>query len=164
MLPVIGTHHNQHLLNPVTVDLYGQKRSDDLRDLKHSYMTYIWRTIHHTISRNDRLTSNVWKIAMGMTKVLCITSDILVCPLQWHHNERDGSSNHQPHDCLLNPLFRRRSKKTPKLRVTPLCEEFTGDRWNSPHKGPVTRKMFPFDDVIMGTLGWALTSLTGIRH
>ena len=26
--------------------------------------------------------------------------------------------------------------------------EFTGDV-NSPHKGPVTRKMFPFDDVIM---------------
>ena len=27
-------------------------------------------------------------------------------------------------------------------------------RWpvNSPHKGPVTRKMFPFDDVIMGSL------------
>ena len=27
-------------------------------------------------------------------------------------------------------------------------------RWpvNSPHKGPVTRKMFPFDDVIMGAL------------
>ena len=23
---------------------------------------------------------------------------------------------------------------------------------NSPHKGPVTRKMFPFDDVIMSTL------------
>ena len=21
--------------------------------------------------------------------------------LQWHHNERDGVSNHQPHDCLL---------------------------------------------------------------
>ena len=27
--------------------------------------------------------------------------------------------------------------------------EFTGDRWNSPHKGPPTRKMFPFDDTIM---------------
>ena len=25
---------------------------------------------------------------------------------------------------------------------------------NSPHKGPVTRKMFPFDDVIMGCLSW----------
>ena len=40
--------------------------------------------------------------------------------LQWHHNERDGISNHQPHDCLLNRSFRRRSKKTPKLRVTGL--------------------------------------------
>ena len=43
-------------------------------------------------------------------------------PLQWCHNERDGVSNHQPHDCLLNRLFRRRSKKTTKLRVTGLCE------------------------------------------
>ena len=40
-------------------------------------------------------------------------------------------------------------------RYWPLCGEFTGDRWihrwpvNSPHKGLVTRKMFPFDDVIM---------------
>ena len=42
--------------------------------------------------------------------------------LQWCHNERDGVSNHQPHDCLLNRLFRRRSKKISKLRVTGLCE------------------------------------------
>ena len=41
--------------------------------------------------------------------------------LQWRHNECDGVSNHQPHDCLLNHLFRRRSKKAPKLRVTGLC-------------------------------------------
>ena len=25
--------------------------------------------------------------------------------LQWRHNGRDGVSNHQPHDCLLNRLF-----------------------------------------------------------
>ena len=37
------------------------------------------------------------------------------------HNRRDGASNHQPHDCLLNRLFRRRSKKSSKLRVTGLC-------------------------------------------
>ena len=42
-------------------------------------------------------------------------------PLQWRHNERDDVSNHQPHDCLLNRLFRRKSKKTSKLRVTGLC-------------------------------------------
>ena len=35
----------------------------------------------------------------------------------------DGIANHQPQDCLLNRLFRRRSKKTSKLRVTGLCVE-----------------------------------------
>ena len=48
---------------------------------------------------------------------------------------------------------RYRSKKT-KLRVTGLCDG--NSRWpvNSPHKGPVTRKMFPFDDVIMNSHAW----------
>ena len=41
--------------------------------------------------------------------------------LQWRHNGCDGVSNNQLHDCLLNRLFRRRSKKTSKLRVTCLC-------------------------------------------
>ena len=41
--------------------------------------------------------------------------------LQWRHNGHDSVWNHQPHDCLLNRLFRRRSKKTSKLRVTCLC-------------------------------------------
>ena len=69
--------------------------------------------------------------------------------LQWRHNERDGVSYHQPHDCLLKRLFRRKSKKTSKLRVTGLCGGI--HRWpvNSPHKWPVTQKMFPFDDVIV---------------
>ena len=42
--------------------------------------------------------------------------------LQWRHNVRDGVSNHQPHGCWLNRLFRRRSKKASKLRVTGLWE------------------------------------------
>ena len=41
--------------------------------------------------------------------------------LQWRHNGRDSVSNHQPHDYLLNGLFRRIWKKTWKLRVTGLC-------------------------------------------
>ena len=40
---------------------------------------------------------------------------------QWRHNGHDAVSNHQPHDCLPNHLFGRRSKKTSKLRVTGLC-------------------------------------------
>ena len=160
--------------------------------------------------------------------------------LQWRYNGRDCVSNHQPHHCLHNRLFRCRSKKISKLRVTGLCEAERASNaenvsilcrlhgwhqdahslfsrlrsWphghcrdisaeymishyndvimstmasqitsltivystvysdvdqrkhqssaslaflrgvhrrpvNSPHKGPVTRKMFPFDDVIM---------------
>ena len=70
----------------------------------------------------------------------------LVKPLQWCFNGCDGISNHQPHDCLLNCLFRLRSKKTSKLLVISLCD---GSPVNSLHKGPVTRTMFPFDDVII---------------
>ena len=43
-------------------------------------------------------------------------------PLQWRHNGLDGGSNHRRLDCLLNRLFRRRSKKISKLRVTGLCD------------------------------------------
>ena len=64
-------------------------------------------------------------------------------PLRWRHNDHAGVSNHQPHGCLLHRLFRRRWNKTSKLRVTGFCAG------NSPDKGPVTRKMFPFHDVIM---------------
>ena len=71
--------------------------------------------------------------------------------LQWHHNGRDGVSNHQPYDCSLNRLFRRRWKKTSKLRVTGICVGPV----NSQHKRPVTRKIqggcqlgFAHDEVV----------------
>ena len=69
--------------------------------------------------------------------------------LQWRHNEHDGVSNHRPHDCLLSHLFRCRSTKTPKLRVTGLCAGNSPVTSEFPAQGPVTRKMFPFGDVIM---------------
>ena len=69
--------------------------------------------------------------------------------LRWRHNGRDGVSNHQPHHCLLNRLFGCRSKKTSKFRVTGLCAGNSPGTVKLPHKWPVTRKMFPFDDVIM---------------
>ena len=72
----------------------------------------------------------------------CILWDFVYI-LQWRHNERDGISNHRHLDCLLNRLFRRISKEISKLHVTGPGEV------NSPHKGPITRTIFPFDDVIM---------------
>ena len=77
------------------------------------------------------------------------TIDYSSVPLQWRHNERDGVSNQKHHDLSLNRLLRRRSKKTSKLRVTGLCAGNSPVTVDSPHKGPVTRKMFPFYDVIM---------------
>ena len=68
---------------------------------------------------------------------------ISINPLQWCHNERDAISNYWCLDCLLNRLFRRRSKKTSSSSLV------TG---GFPHKGPVMRNMFPLDDVIMSTI------------
>ena len=41
--------------------------------------------------------------------------------LQWLHNEREYVSSHQRLGGLFTRLFRRRSKKTSKVRVTGLC-------------------------------------------
>ena len=60
-------------------------------------------------------------------RVLC--QPILLYPLQWRHNGRACVPNHRHLDCLLNRLFRRRPRETPKLRVTDFGEE------NSPMTG-----------------------------
>ena len=54
-------------------------------------------------------------------KLISLKKTLDLTSLQWRHNGHDSISNHQPHDCLLNRLFKRRSKKTSKLRVTGLC-------------------------------------------
>ena len=60
-----------------------------------------------------------------------------------------GVSNHQRLDCLLRRLFRRKSKKASKHRATGFVRGIHRSPVNSPHKGPVTHKLFPFDDVII---------------
>ena len=81
--------------------------------------------------------SNDWIIRFGLK-----SEKLFLYSLRWRHNDHDSVSNHQPHGCLLNRLFRRRSKKTLKLRVTGLCVGNSPGPVNSPHKGPVTRKCF----------------------
>ena len=72
-----------------------------------------------------------------------------ILTLQWRHDERDGVSTYQPHDSLLNRLFRHRWKKTPKLRVTGLSDENSTVTGEFPAQRAISRKMFPFDDVTM---------------
>ena len=84
--------------------------------------------------------------------------------LQWRHNGRGDVSNRQPHDCLLNHLFGRRSKKHQSSASLAFVRGIY--RWsvNSPHKWPVTRKMFPFDDVIMWLIHLKHSYQSGIGH
>ena len=106
--------------------------------------------------RDDALTdqplpwfrSSYWTWTHSLFSNKCWTTPC-AGSLLWRHNDHDGVSNHQPHSCLLNRLFRRRSKKTSNLRVTGLCVGNSPGPVNSPHKGPITREMFPFDDVII---------------
>ena len=67
-------------------------------------------------------TNLVWQSSTSPRFCHCWWVRLWHWKLQWRHNEPDDVSNHQPHDCLPNGLFRRRSKKTSKLRVTGLCE------------------------------------------
>ena len=70
--------------------------------------------------------------------------------LQCRHNDRDGFQITGVSIVYSTVCSDADKKKTSKLHVTGLCER-NSPRWlmKSPHKGPVTRKIFPFDDVIM---------------
>ena len=73
------------------------------------------KNLRKNVPRNDNLLEN------ERFQEISIMMLHFILTLQWRHNERDGVSNHHPHDCLPKRLFRRRSKKTSKLRVTGLC-------------------------------------------
>ena len=78
--------------------------------------------------------------------------------IQWYHNGRDGISNHQTHDCLLNRLLRHKHQSSASLAFV------KGIHWwpvNSLHKWPVTRKMFPFDAAIMR---WSINTCQWTNH
>ena len=86
-------------------------------------------------------------------KIKTIThSGLITCTLQWRHNERDGVSNHQPHDCLLNLYSDADQSKHQSSASLAFVWGIHRGPVNSPHKWPVTRKMFQFDDVIMACL------------
>ena len=90
--------------------------------------------ITHTQSRcGKRLWRTGFNTNHYMHSHVCSQEQNL--PLQWRHNGRNGVLNHQPHNHLLNHLFRPRSKKTSKLRVTGLCAR------NSPGTGEFPAQM-----------------------
>ena len=79
--------------------------------------------------------ANTLELLSSCTKPPIYAQHMKEPTLQWRHNGHDGVSNHQPHQCLLNRFFGRRSKKTSKLRVTGLCVG------NSPETGEFLAQM-----------------------
>ena len=78
---------------------------------------------------------------------------------QWRHNGCDSVSNHQHHDCFLYRLFRRKSKKTSKLRVAGLC--VGNSRWPARTNGQWRGKCFH----LMTSLWlWNCSTLLRIFH
>ena len=69
--------------------------------------------------------------------------------IKWRHNGRDSVSNHQPCECLLGRLIGADQRKHQSPASLAFVWGIHRRPVNSPHKGPVTRKMFPFDDVVM---------------
>ena len=98
-------------------------------------MLFMWRDLSNRHEDTGRSTHS------KMT-------DVMLCTLRWRHNERGGVSNHQPYDCLLNCLFANQ-RKHQIFALLVFVRGIHRSPVNSQHKGPVTRKMFPFDDVIM---------------
>ena len=97
-------------------------------------------------SAQSHYLNKCWHIASWAVRVISDST------LQWRHNDCDGVSNHLRFDCLFNRLFKRGSKKyyTPaSLAFVIWIHRWPGWPVDSPHKGPVTRTMFPFDAVFM---------------
>ena len=82
--------------------------------------------------------------------------------LKWRHNRHDDVSSHQPHHCLLNYYFSADQRKHQNSTSLAFVWGIHRGPVNSPHKWPVTREVFPFDDVIMKSTvsqGWGLLNL-----
>ena len=69
-----------------------------------------------------QFSQEVWKPSwriVSISRLKPATTTSWACSsIRWRHNGSNSVSNQPPHDCLLNRLFRSRSTKTSKLRVT----------------------------------------------
>ena len=119
------------------------------------FLVMMWLVFTNTIKKMPHSSPG----ALNMVSILhsksylchsCVVLNMFhtgLYPLQWCHNGHDSISNHQPHDSTVHSgADQRKHQSSPSLAFV---RGIHGRLVNSPHKGPVTWKMFPFDDIIM---------------
>ena len=105
---------------------------------------YITCSTHRPSPRTPEMRpSSIWRM-VGWSDSYFLTQ-----PLQWRHNERDGfqiTSVTIVYSTICSGVDQRKHQSSASLVFVRGIH-----RWpvNSPHKGPVTPKIFQFDDVIM---------------
>ena len=168
---------HMHILYQVFPNGILTNLASSLIGFKWTVKTYLWpyshlRTKLNTYTNSPKITfmTSPWSAlqscycilllvviwAQFKTTFLCLWITCTIHPFCWRCHNAITLTSQWPRWRLQSPAsrwfthsFRRRSKKTSKLRVTGLCAGNSPGPVNSPHKGPVTRKMFSFDDVIM---------------
>ena len=93
--------------------------------------------------RTRGITGVIWSM-------LTVTSKPGFLSLRWRHNERDGQRS------IVGTTVCSGADQRKHQSSASLAFGRGINRWpvNSPRKGPVTRRMFPFDDVIMFYRYW----------
>ena len=89
---------------------------------------YCCKLLDDTWSTTLQISYQIWftaknhyEMGYGVSKPATNYRRFSAVTSEWRHNDRNGVPNHQPYDCLLNRLFRRKAKKISKLCVTGLC-------------------------------------------
>ena len=122
--------YNKDLLNSIEALLQHVSLSKSTRFI------YCGRLILDTFSL---ITPHSNALYREVSHIRCIS-------LQWRHNGRYGVSNHIVYSSVYSGADQTKYQSSASLAFV------RGIHWwpvNSPHKWPVTRKMFSFDDVIM---------------
>ena len=89
----------------------------------------------------------------------CFPFQGVILTWRWRYNGHDGISKHQPH--IIYSTVYSGADQSKHQSSTSLAFVWGIHRGpvNSPHKWPVTRKMFPFDDVIMESMPFYMSDV-----
>ena len=121
-------------------------------DLNWNTLIFIHQKTFEIFGKRQTFFSGIYvqtKLHASFSGALLTHLPLVPHTLQWRHNGRDSASNHQltiVYSTVYSGAYQRKHQSSASLAFVRGIH-----RWpvNYPHKGPVTRKLFPFDDVIM---------------